>query len=309
MDGTATMESTRAATGAAPPLVTVGFLTYNSADTLRRALDSLVAQDYPNFRLVIRDDVSSDESWAICQEYAARHDFIELHRNERNLGACGNLFRLIRDIRGEAFIWCCPDDEWAPNYISTVVGTLLDNPDAAAVVTATTTVHWHGRRDVLRHLGDDDPAALPVLDLLLAMARRRNRSGTPVFYSRFIHGALRAKFVPEIFPENMYIMAIEPFNLMRMAMLGKMIYLDLELFDKHISRDSFYIRHPNDPYTTTSKKPFSLFIGAAAFLWDVFNSPLTPWRHKIKAPLAAACLLYTEYGYRLFPKWQGGQPW
>lgn len=44
-----------------PALVSIGFLTYNNKDTLVRALDSLVAQDYVNKELLIFDDCSTDD--------------------------------------------------------------------------------------------------------------------------------------------------------------------------------------------------------------------------------------------------------
>lgn len=53
------------------PLVSVGMPVYNGAKTLRRAMDSILGQDYSNFEFIISDNASTDETPEICREYAA----------------------------------------------------------------------------------------------------------------------------------------------------------------------------------------------------------------------------------------------
>ena len=53
------------------PLVTIGLPVYNSERYLRQSLDSLLAQTYSDFVLIINDNASTDGTPRICEEYAA----------------------------------------------------------------------------------------------------------------------------------------------------------------------------------------------------------------------------------------------
>ena len=58
------------------PLVSIGMPIYNGADFLRCALESLLAQDYDNFELIISDNHSTDSTREICLDYLARDNRI-----------------------------------------------------------------------------------------------------------------------------------------------------------------------------------------------------------------------------------------
>ena len=80
------------------PLVSIGMLVYNGEMHIRQALDSLLAQEYENFELIISDNASTDRTQDICLEYAARDERIRYYRNETNMGALnpGSHFRRRR---------------------------------------------------------------------------------------------------------------------------------------------------------------------------------------------------------------------
>lgn len=59
---------------------------YNCASTLVEALDSLYAQTYQDFKIILCEDGSSDNTYEVAQQYAAQHDNIVLLRNEKNMG-------------------------------------------------------------------------------------------------------------------------------------------------------------------------------------------------------------------------------
>src|SRR5690348_14873952 len=65
--------------------VTIGMPLYNNAGTIRRALDSLLAQSFTDFHLLISDDRSTDETPAICAEYARCDPRVEIVHQPRNL--------------------------------------------------------------------------------------------------------------------------------------------------------------------------------------------------------------------------------
>ena len=77
------------------PLVTIGMPTYNGARYLAQSLDSLLAQDYPNWELVISDNCSTDGTEAIARSYAAQHPQIRYVRSPLNRGAAANFNRVL----------------------------------------------------------------------------------------------------------------------------------------------------------------------------------------------------------------------
>lgn len=59
---------------------------YNCALTLPEALDSLLAQTYKNFKVILCDDGSKDNTYEVAKEYASKHDNIVLIQNDKNRG-------------------------------------------------------------------------------------------------------------------------------------------------------------------------------------------------------------------------------
>ena len=113
-----------------PGLVSVGLPVYNGADYLREALDSLLAQDYPDFELIISDNCSTDETGEIAREYAARDPRVRYSRTDRNIGPILNWTRVYRLARGEFFMWAAHDDLRAPRSLSLCIEALRENPRA-----------------------------------------------------------------------------------------------------------------------------------------------------------------------------------
>lgn len=68
------------------PRISVIMGIYNCASTLVEALDSLYAQTYQNFKIIMCDDGSSDNTYHVAADFAKKHDNIILIRNEKNMG-------------------------------------------------------------------------------------------------------------------------------------------------------------------------------------------------------------------------------
>jgi len=99
---------------------------YNGADTLAEALDSLLAQTFTDFEVLISDNASTDATEAICREYAERDARILYERNAENLGAAGNFNRVFDRAQGKYFKWFAADDLLAPEYLERCVAALDD---------------------------------------------------------------------------------------------------------------------------------------------------------------------------------------
>lgn len=93
--------------------------TFNGARFLREQIDSILSQDSAEFRLIVRDDGSSDDTVRILNDYAARDERLVLSRDDHgNLGASGSFFALIEQSEAEFIMLADQDDVWLPNKIS-----------------------------------------------------------------------------------------------------------------------------------------------------------------------------------------------
>lgn len=93
--------------------------THNGASHLAEQLDSLLAQTHKNWRLLVRDDCSTDATPSILAEYQSRFpDMITiLPSGSKKLGASGNFSFLMASADGEYFTFCDQDDVWMPDKI------------------------------------------------------------------------------------------------------------------------------------------------------------------------------------------------
>ncbi|MEZ5865821.1 MAG: glycosyltransferase family 2 protein [Geminicoccaceae bacterium] len=72
------------------PTVSIGVPVYNGENFLGEAIESVLAQSFTDFELILCDNASTDRTKAICEDYAARDPRIRYYRNPRNVGAAAN---------------------------------------------------------------------------------------------------------------------------------------------------------------------------------------------------------------------------
>lgn len=119
------------------PLVSIGVPVYNAERYLKEALDSLLAQDYPNLEIIISDNASTDSTPHICQSYAAADSRVRYQRSEKNIGALGNFDGLLKLASGKYFMWHAHDDLRTADYVSECVAVLEKHPQAVSCFTET----------------------------------------------------------------------------------------------------------------------------------------------------------------------------
>jgi glycosyltransferase involved in cell wall biosynthesis len=130
------------------PSVSVGLPVYNGENYLAATIESILAQTYTDFELIINDNASSDRTQAICKAYAGRDARIRYYRNERNLGAGPNYDLCFQRARGEYFKWAAHDDLMAPDYLEKTVACLAAAPDAVLCCVGVTEIGPKG--EILR---------------------------------------------------------------------------------------------------------------------------------------------------------------
>jgi glycosyltransferase involved in cell wall biosynthesis len=132
------------------PKVTIAFPVYNGASSMERALDSLLAQSFEDFELIISDNGSTDDTASICQKYLNLDPRISYHRQRTNVGGLENYRFLLNRAQGEYFFWAPHDDWWDRDFIKIGVRYLERNPEASCVFGRVEYIDKNGE-DFLRH--------------------------------------------------------------------------------------------------------------------------------------------------------------
>lgn len=96
------------------PTVSICVPAYNAARYLRQTLESALAQTFSDFELLVVDNASADETFAIAEEYARRNPRMRVFQNDRNVGSIGNFNRCIDLAKGEWIKFLCADDWLEP---------------------------------------------------------------------------------------------------------------------------------------------------------------------------------------------------
>ena len=109
-----------------PYKIDVLMATYNGEKFIRQQLDSLFRQTIQNFTLIIRDDVSSDNTLQIIESYRQKFpDRILLISDEqKNVGVTQNFNLLLEKSAADYIFFCDQDDVWLPSKIETSLSAI-----------------------------------------------------------------------------------------------------------------------------------------------------------------------------------------
>jgi glycosyltransferase involved in cell wall biosynthesis len=113
-------------------VVSVVIPTYNRAEALSRAIDSVLAQTFGDFEIIVVDDASTDETPAVVELYD--DDRIDYRRLDRNHGANVARNKGIEVAEGDLLSFLDSDDELHPEHLERVVDRFLESPDRCAGV-------------------------------------------------------------------------------------------------------------------------------------------------------------------------------
>ena len=97
------------------PLVSIIILNYNAGNLLLNCVDSVFKSTYPNFEVLVVDNISADNSHVICKE---KFEKIQLIENKENLGYCEGNNVGIRNANDEFIVILNPDTIVEPNWLN-----------------------------------------------------------------------------------------------------------------------------------------------------------------------------------------------
>lgn len=97
--------------------------TFNGSEYLEEQLNSILKQTYQNWRIIARDDGSTDRTPLILADFQKKlkHRFIWIQDEDRNLGACHNFGRLLEYSTSAYVSFCDQDDVWIETKLETSI--------------------------------------------------------------------------------------------------------------------------------------------------------------------------------------------
>lgn len=209
--------------------IVIGLPVFNGERYLRQALDSLLTQSLDDFKLLISDNASTDETQAICDQYASRDPRIVYYRQSKNIGAPANFNFTFTSVESRYFKWACANDICKPSMLE-ACKAILDQHDDVALCYPGTEIIDAADRVVERyqsrlHLMQDQPAQR-MMQLLLTMRLNNAQSGL-----------IRSSMLSKTRLEGIF--SGSDVNLMaELSLYGKIYELESPLFQRRISADA-----------------------------------------------------------------------
>lgn len=134
-----------------PPLVSVCLVTYNRSALLSKTLDSILAQSFVDFELIISDDFSTDGTEEICREYCRKDSRIIYKRNSQNLGMPGNLNISLHAGKGSYLANLHDGDVYREDLLEKWKEALDNFPQAGFVFNAYQSTDANGNHKEYHH--------------------------------------------------------------------------------------------------------------------------------------------------------------
>ena len=164
-------------------LLSIGLPVYNGERYLSQSLDSLLAQTFADFEVIVSDNASTDSTQEICREYASLDPRIRYCRSPVNVGAPQNYKRAFDESSGRYFKWHTSDDLVGPQFVERCMDALTADPRIVLVYTKSQLVD-----DVGAYIAD--VAQDVALDSSSPSARFRQVHGN-LGFCNVIYGVLR----------------------------------------------------------------------------------------------------------------------
>jgi len=171
------------------PKVSIGMPVYNGEKFIHDALNSILAQTFTDFELIISDNGSTDSTEAICRVYAEKDDRIRYVRQVENKGGLFNFKFVLDEAVGDYYMWAAHDDVWDIEWIKVLYPISVANQCLAYGMVRTI----NGKGELMQHPANNRRFAFTGAKL----ARRLNYFSQPAFLGKPnpIYGIFPKKFM------------------------------------------------------------------------------------------------------------------
>ena len=116
--------------------------TYNGEKYIKEQIDSIIDQTYQNWKLIIRDDCSNDQTRTIIDEYLKLDNRIRLiEDNKKNLGFVKNFEQLLKHSKADYIMFADQDDFWDKTKIEKLYNVIIkENKEIPLLVHCNSSV-------------------------------------------------------------------------------------------------------------------------------------------------------------------------
>lgn len=125
--------------------VFIGMPAYNGVRFIEKAINSLIAQSFEDWQLLISDDCSNDETGQVVQKFTKIDSRIIYYRQEKNIGMFPNFKFVLDKANGEYFMWVAHDDIREKDYLKVCVEKLENNKNLGFATTVLATIDSSGK--------------------------------------------------------------------------------------------------------------------------------------------------------------------
>ena len=221
------------------PDVTLGMPVYNGVNFIAEAIESLLAQTFADFELIISDNGSTDDTASICRRYVKRDPRIRYFRSDCNRGAAWNYNRTFELSHGTYFKWVGHDDICAPQFLEQCINafnesgpsTVLCYPRTSFIDASGQVIkHFNGKE--LSHYNDN-------LDLRFeGPIRRMNHALKHLRRCNSVFGLIRSNALRKTGLIGDFV-ASDQTLLYGLALLGRFREIPERLFYRRIHADQY----------------------------------------------------------------------
>ena len=124
----------------AQPLVSVIMPAFNAAQTIQESIDSVIAQSYDHWEIIVIDDKSTDTTSQIIKQAAQACPRIRFFTNTKNAGVATSRNKGIQEAKGAYIAFLDSDDLWHPDKLKNQIAFMKQN-NAAISYTATAYIN------------------------------------------------------------------------------------------------------------------------------------------------------------------------
>ena len=260
------------------PLISIGIPVYNGEKYIIRALDSLLAQDYENYEIIISDNASTDKTPKILEEYASIYPCIRIYTQSEHVGAYENFITVLNLGRGKYFMWAAVDDYWLPPFISTLANELNNHADSGTAMCAVECIREDGTsHSTIRFLGKDDPNSKNFLSMALGLV-------SPAKYNLFYYGLFRRELLLSAIELLPGIQASDRWLLLQISLASRFRYVDDVLHIRMLYEKPYHERYPADELVKSQmayEQKWFDYETIPVLAKMICRSAIIPWQRKL----------------------------
>lgn len=170
-------------------MISVVLPVYNGEKFLSQSIESIIAQTYRDWELIIVDDCSTDNTYSIANRYKKIDNRIHVYRNDVNKKLPGSLNVGFKYAKGDYYTWTSDDNMYLPDALNEMLLFLKDNKDVELVSTDIEIIDESGQH--IKNMELEEPTREEFL--------KRNVMGACFLYKREVHEKLNG------YDENLFL--------------------------------------------------------------------------------------------------------